>query len=45
MVEVNVCQKRRFADIVSKCKVPTVEKINSGVRDAIHSSAIAAMYA
>ena len=25
MVEVNVCQKQSFADIVSKCKVPTVE--------------------
>ena len=42
MVEVNVCQKQCFADIVSKCKVPTVEKINSGVRDAIDSSTIAA---
>ena len=42
MVEVNVCQKQSFADIVSKCKVPTVEKINSGVRDAIDSSTIAA---
>ena len=42
MVEVNVCQKQSFADIVSKCKVPTVEKINSGVRDAIDSSTISA---
>ena len=42
MVEVNVCQKQSLADIVSKCKVPPVEKINSGVRDAIDSSTIAA---
>ena len=42
MVEVNVCQKQSFADIVCKCKVPTVEKINSGVRDAIDSSTISA---
>ena len=42
MVEVHVCQKQSFADIVSKCKVPIVEKINTGVRDAIDSSTIAA---
>ena len=42
MVEVNVCQKQSFADIVRKCKAPTVIKINSGVRDAIDSSTIAA---
>ena len=42
MVEVHVCQKQSFADIVSKCKVPNVEKINTGVRDAIDSSTIAA---
>ena len=34
--------EQSFADIVSKCKVPTIEKINSGVRDAIDSSTIAA---
>ena len=44
MVEVNVCQKQSFADIVSKCKVPTVEKINSGVRDAIDSSTFIMMF-
>ena len=42
MVEVNICQKQSFADIVSKYKVPTVKTINSGVRDAIDSSTIAA---
>ena len=40
MVEVNVCQKQSFADIVSKSKVLTVEKINSAVREAIDSSTI-----
>ena len=42
MVDFNVCQKQSFAEIVNKCKLSTVEKINSGVRDAIDSCTIAA---
>ena len=42
MVDVNVCQKQSFAEIGNKYKLPTVEKINSGVREAIDSSTIAA---
>ena len=41
MVEVNVCQTQSFSDIICKCKVLTIEKINSGVRNAIDSSTIA----
>ena len=42
MVDFNVSHKQSFAEIVNKCKLPTVEKINSGVREAIDSSTIAA---
>ena len=42
MVEFNVCQKQSFTEIVIKYMLPTVEKINSGVREAIDSSTIAA---
>ena len=41
-VDFNVCQKKSFDEIVNKCKLPTVEKLNSGVREAIDSSTIAA---
>ena len=42
MVDFNVSHKQSFAEIVNKCKLPTVEKINIGVREAIDSSTIAA---
>ena len=42
MVDFNVSHKQSFAEIVNKCKLPTVEKINIGVREAIDSSTISA---
>ena len=42
MVDFNVSQKQSFAEIVNKSKLPIVEKSNSGVREAIDSSTIAA---